>query len=65
LVRLARELRLGADASADDVALAVARILGRPDGGIRELINERPPNEASLVRWSRELDKLENEVRTR
>lgn len=65
LVRLAKELRLGPDASADDVALAVARILGRPDGGIRELINERPPNEASLVRWSRELDKLENEVRTR
>lgn len=65
LVRLAKELRLGPDASADDVALAVARILGRSDGGIRELINERPPNEASLVRWSRELDKLENEVRTR
>lgn len=65
LVRLAKELRLGPDASADDVALAVARILGRPDGGILELINERPPNEASLVRWSRELDKLENEVRTR
>ena len=65
LVRLAKELRLGPDASADDVVLAVARILGRPDGGIRELINERPPNEASLVRWSRELDTLENEVRTR
>jgi hypothetical protein len=65
LVRLAKELRLGPDASANDVALAVARILGRPEAGIRELINERPPNEASLVRWSRELDKLENEVRTR
>lgn len=65
LVRLARELRLGPDASADDVALAAARILGRPDGGIRELINEHPLNEASLVRWSRELDKLENEVRAR
>jgi hypothetical protein len=65
LVRLAKELRLGPDAAADDVALAVARILGRQDGGIRELINERPPNETSLVRWSRELDKLENEVRTR
>jgi hypothetical protein len=65
LVRLARELRLGPDASADDVALAASRMLGRPDGGIRELINEHPPNEASLVRWSRELDKLENEVRAR
>jgi hypothetical protein len=65
LVRLAKELRLGPDASADDVAQAVARMLGRPDNGIRDLINERPPNEASLVRWSRELDKLENEVRTR
>ncbi|HYH77938.1 MAG TPA: DUF4350 domain-containing protein [Arthrobacter sp.] len=65
LVRLAKELRLGPAASADDVALAASRILGRPDGGIRELINKHPPTEASLVRWSRELDKLENEVRAR
>lgn len=65
LVRLAKELRLGPEASADDVARAAARILDRPEGGLRELINERPPNEARLVRWSQELDDLENEVRTR
>lgn len=65
LVRLAKELRLGPDASADDVARAVARIVDRPEGSLRELINERPVNEARLVRWSQELDNLENEVRTR
>ena len=65
LVRLAKELRLGPDASADDVARAVARLVNRPEGGILELVNERPPNEARLVRWSQELDELENEVRTR
>ena len=65
LVRLAKELRLGPDASADDVARAVARLVNRPEDSLRELINERPPNEARLVRWSQELDELENEVRTR
>ena len=65
LVRLAKELRLGPDASADDVARAVAQMLDRPEGSVRELINERPLNEARLVRWSQELDVLENEVRTR
>lgn len=65
LVRLAKELRLGPEASADDVARAVAQIVDRPEGSLRELINERPLNEARLVRWSQELDNLENEVRTR
>lgn len=65
LVRLAKELRLGPDASADDVARAVARSVDRPEGGIQALLNERPGNDARLVRWSQELDELENEVRTR
>ncbi len=65
LVRLAKELRLGPDASADDVARAAALIVDRPESGLRELINERPLNEARLVRWSQELADLENEVRTR
>ncbi|MEJ1193000.1 DUF4350 domain-containing protein [Pseudarthrobacter sp. CCNWLW207] len=65
LVRLAKELRLGPEASADDVVRAVAQIVDRPEGSLRELINERPLNEARLVRWSQELDNLENEVRTR
>ncbi len=65
LVRLARELRLGVGVSADDVADAAARALDRPAPAVRELINEHPPNEARLVRWSQELDKLEKEVGTR
>ncbi|WP_457962934.1 DUF4350 domain-containing protein [Arthrobacter sp. D1-29] len=65
LVRLAKDLRLGSDASAEDVAGAAARHLGRPDTGIRELLQEHPRNEARLVQWSQELEKLENEVRTR
>ncbi|MBT2531878.1 DUF4350 domain-containing protein [Arthrobacter sp. ISL-48] len=65
LVRLAKELRLGVDATADDVTEAAARHLARPVTEIRELVREYPRNEARLVRWSQELEKLENEVRTR
>jgi hypothetical protein len=65
LVRLAKELRLGIDATADDVADAAARHLARPVTEIRELVGEHPRNEARLVQWSQELEKLENEVRTR
>lgn len=65
LVRLARELRLGTGATADDVAEAAARHLARPGTRIRELLQEHPRNESRLVQWSQELEKLENEVRTR
>lgn len=65
LVRLAKELRLGAGASAADVLRAAATHVDRPEDGIQDLVNERPPNEARLVRWAQELEKLENEVRTR
>lgn len=65
LVRLAKELRLGPDATADDVAEAAARHLARPVAEIKELVHGQPGNEAGLVHWSQELDKLENEVRTR
>jgi hypothetical protein len=65
LVRLAKELRLGPDATADGVAEAAARHLARPAADIKELVHEHPGNEARLVKWSQELDKLENEVRTR
>lgn len=65
LVRLAQVLRLGAGATADDVAMAAARQLGRPVADISALVNERPGTEARLVQWSQALEKLENEVRTR
>jgi hypothetical protein len=60
LLRLAKELRLGPDATAEAVAEAA-----RPASHVKELVQEHPRNEARLVQWSRELDKLENEVRTR
>lgn len=65
LVRLAQALQLGAGATADDVATAAARQLGRPVADISALVNERPGTEARLVQWSQALEKLENEVRTR
>jgi hypothetical protein len=65
LVRLAKALRLGAGATADDVTMAAALQLGRPATEISALVNERPKNEARLVQWSQALEKLENEVRTR
>jgi hypothetical protein len=65
LVRLAQALRLGSQATADDVVQAAARHLGRPATDISGLISERPTTATRLVQWSQELDKLENEVRTR
>lgn len=65
LVRLAQALRVGSQATADDVVQAVARHLGRPVRDISGLIQERPGTATRLVQWSQELDKLENEVRTR
>ncbi|BAS09851.1 uncharacterized membrane protein Rv3691 [Arthrobacter sp. Hiyo4] len=65
LVRLAQALRVGPQATADDVVQAVARHLGRPVRDISGLIQERPSTATRLVQWSQELDKLENEVRTR
>lgn len=65
LVRLAQALRLGAEATAGDVAEAAARQLGRPATEISSLVQEQPATEARLVQWAQELDKLENEVRTR
>lgn len=65
LVRLALALRLGSQATADDVVQAAARHLGLPATDISGLIQEHPSTAARLVHWSQELDKLENEVRTR
>ncbi|MDQ5863106.1 MAG: DUF4350 domain-containing protein [Actinomycetota bacterium] len=65
LVRLAQALSLGSQATADDVVQAAARHLGRPATDISGLTQERPRTATRLVQWSQELDKLENEVRTR
>lgn len=65
LVRLAQALRLGSQATADEVAEAAARHLGRPASAVSGLVQERPGTAARLVQWSQELDTLENEVRTR
>ncbi len=65
LVRLARKLRLGPGATADGTAEAAARFLDRPPHDIKQLLNERPRNEARLVAWSQELDTLEKEVNSR
>ncbi|WP_104042352.1 DUF4350 domain-containing protein [Arthrobacter sp. ZGTC412] len=65
LVRLARKLRLGPGATADGTAEAAARFLDRPPHGIKQLLDERPRNEARLVAWSQELDTLEKEVNSR
>lgn len=65
LVRLAQALRLGSQATADDVAAAAARHLGRSVTDISALVQERPRTATRLVQWSQELDKLENEVRIR
>ncbi|MET3161645.1 UNVERIFIED_ORG: hypothetical protein ABIB19_000028 [Arthrobacter sp. UYEF10] len=65
LVRLAHALRVGSEATADDVVQAAARHLGRPVTDISGIIQESPGTAARLVQWSQELEKLENEVRTR
>ena len=65
LVRLSGHLRTGPGATAGQVIEAAAQHLGRPARDIRELVNERPGTEARLVAWSRELDTLEKEVKSR
>jgi hypothetical protein len=65
LVRLARKVRLGPEATADEAAEAVARFLSRPSPGIKELLNELPRTEARLVAWAQELNTLEKEVSDR
>lgn len=65
LVRLSRILRLGPEATADDVAGAVARFLGRSAHDVKQLLNERPRTEARLVVWAQELHTLEKEVSSR
>ncbi|MCU1567098.1 MAG: hypothetical protein JWQ56_2035 [Pseudarthrobacter sp.] len=65
LVRLARKLRLGSAATADEAAEAAARFLSRPSDGIKELLNEHPRTEARLVAWAQELNTLEKEVSSR
>jgi hypothetical protein len=65
LVRLSVHLRTGPGATAGQVIEAAAEFLGRPARELRELINERPGTEARLVAWSRELDTLEKEVKSR
>ncbi len=62
LVRLARKLRLGPGATADDTAEAAARFLDRPPSEIKQLLDERPATETRLVAWLQELDALEKEV---
>lgn len=62
LVRLARHFRLGPDASSDDVARRTAMYLDRPETAVLELLDEMPADEARLVQWAQELNKLEQEV---
>jgi hypothetical protein len=65
LVRLSGHLRLGAGATAGQVIDAAAQHLGLPARQLHELVNEHPRTEARLVSWSRELDNLEKEVKSR
>lgn len=65
LVRLSAHLRVGPGATADQVIAAVAQFLDEPARDIRDLVNEHPRTEARLVAWSRELDNLEKEVKSR
>lgn len=65
LVRLSRHFRLGPGATSDQVIEAAAQFLGEPAREVRELVNEQPLTEARLVAWSRELETLEKEVKSR
>lgn len=66
LTRLARHLRLGAAATADDVAAAASRHTGLPLAGLQEvLIHARPGTDSALLHWASELDALEKEVTSR
>lgn len=65
LARLSGHLRLGAGTTADQVIETAAQLLGMPAHGIRGLVNEHPRTEARLVAWSRELETLEKEVKSK
>lgn len=62
LVRLAKSLRLGADAEPDDVVEAAARKLGRRPETVSETLNGQPRTERQLVHWAQQLQGLEKEV---
>jgi hypothetical protein len=62
LVRLAKSLRLGADAEPDDVVEAAARKLGRSPEKVAETLNGQPRTERHLVHWAQQLQGLEKEV---
>lgn len=62
LVRLAKSLKLGADAEPDEVIIAAARKLGRSPELVGEILNGRPRSEGQLVQWAQQLQGLEKEV---
>lgn len=62
LVRLAKSLRLGADAEPEDVVEAAARKLGRSPETVSETLNGQPRTERQLVHWAQQLQGLEKEV---
>lgn len=64
LVRLAAALRLGAGATADDVAAAAARHLNREPLETISILHRSPQTESELVSWAQELLRLEKEVAT-
>jgi hypothetical protein len=66
LTRLARHLRLGTAATADDVASAASRHAGLPLAALQEvLVHARPTTDSALLRWAGELDALEKEITSR
>ncbi|MDI2035046.1 DUF4350 domain-containing protein [Paenarthrobacter nitroguajacolicus] len=66
LTRLARHFNLGADATKDSVVDASARRLERPAPEIRAvLIDFTPETEGQLVQWAQELERMEEEARSR
>ena len=65
LVRLARTLRLGPEASATAIIDAAARHLDRAPELVAGVLDAEPRAEAELVRWAQQLERLEKEVHTR
>jgi hypothetical protein len=63
LTRLAARLRLGPQATAESVVRAAARATGRTVDDVDRLLNSAPPEgDVELVRWSQDLQALEEEV---
>ncbi|WAP52727.1 DUF4350 domain-containing protein [Arthrobacter sp. ATA002] len=63
MTRMAAKLRLGPQCTADMVVRAAAQATGRPLDDVGRLLNGRPPaRDAELVRWSQDLQALEEEV---